>query len=65
MIRMEDLIQMRTDGRTRGLSRTIARKEQDIVLNWIRRNILPRKTVLHGRTSYGMKHILENDTRST
>ncbi len=46
-----------------GLITDHPQEEQDIVLDWIRRNILPRKTVLHGRTSYGMKHILEHDTK--
>lgn len=46
-----------------GLITDHPQEEQDIVLEWIRRNILPRKTVLHGRTSYGMKHILEHDTK--
>lgn len=38
-------------------------EEQKIVLDWIRRNILPRKTVLHERTSYGLKHLLEHDVK--
>ena len=36
-------------------------EEIDIVLNWIVENISPRKTPLHGHTSYGIKHLLERD----
>ena len=36
--------------------------EQLIVMNWIRENIRPRKSVLRKRTSYGIKHILQRDT---
>ena len=32
------------------------------VLEWIRLYIFPRKTPLLGRTSYGIKHILQHDT---
>lgn len=32
------------------------------VCNWIHSNIHPRKTPLNGRSSYGIKHILERDT---
>ena len=39
-----------------------SQEEQQIVMDWIRNNIYPRKTVLHGRTSYGIKHLLERDT---
>ena len=35
---------------------------QDTVMKWIRERIVPRKTVLHGKTSYGLKHLLERDT---
>lgn len=35
---------------------------QGIVLNWIRQNILPRKTPLLSNSSYGLKHMLERDT---
>lgn len=37
-------------------------EEQKIVIDWVKTNISPRKTVLFERTSYGMKHILESDT---
>ncbi len=33
-----------------------------IVEDWIRRNIRASESVLLGRTSYGLKHILERDT---
>jgi hypothetical protein len=36
--------------------------EIDLVMDWIRENILPRKSPLQERTSYGIKHILERDT---
>ena len=29
---------------------------------WIRKNIRPAKRILQGRTSYGLKHLLERDT---
>lgn len=32
------------------------------VLNWICKNIRPRKSANYGRSSYGLKHILQNDT---
>ncbi len=37
-------------------------EKQEIVLDWIRSNLLPRKTVLSYRTSYGLKHLLERET---
>lgn len=37
-------------------------EEIDTVCNWIKDNIYPRKTPLLDYTSYGIKHILENDT---
>lgn len=40
----------------------IDEKEQEIVFNWIDKNIMPRKTELDTRTSYGIKHLLEQDT---
>ena len=40
----------------------LTKKEQDTVCGWILANLIPRKTPLHGRTSYGIKHILESDT---
>lgn len=33
------------------------------VFGWIRENIVPRKTANRRHSSYGMKHILEKDTR--
>lgn len=39
----------------------IDEKEQEIVFNWIDKNIMPRKTELDTRTSYGIKHLLEQD----
>lgn len=34
----------------------------EAVSDWIRKNIRPAKRILQGRTSYGLKHILEQDT---
>ena len=50
-----------TDGDTE-LYTELPHKEQEIVLNWIRQNILPRKTPLLSNSSYGLKHMLERDT---
>ncbi len=36
---------------------------QKTVVEWIRENIYPRKTVLLGHTSYGLKHYLQNDIK--
>ena len=38
-------------------------EEQTKVTAWIRENILPRKTPLLSHSSYGMKHLLERDTK--
>ncbi len=38
-------------------------EEIDTVMNWIAENISVRKTPLDGRTSYGIKHLFERDTR--
>lgn len=35
--------------------------QQEIVIKWIKENILPRKTINHIHTSYGLKHIFEAD----
>jgi len=35
----------------------------DMVMRWIKDNIRPSDKVLYGRTSYGLKHILEHDTK--
>ncbi|MCU4706453.1 hypothetical protein [Mycoplasma sp. CSL7503-lung] len=40
----------------------IKEKEQEIVFNWIYENIIPRKTELKTRTSYGIKHLLQKNT---
>lgn len=36
--------------------------EIEAVCGWIRDNIRPARKILQGRTSYGLKHILEHDT---
>lgn len=39
-------------------------KEQiDLVCDWIRDNIRPRKTLMLERSSYGLKHDLQRDTK--
>lgn len=38
-------------------------EEQEKVMAWIHENILPRKTPLLTRSSYGIKHLLERDTK--
>ncbi len=40
----------------------IDEKEQKIVFKWIDENIMPRQTELTSKTSYKIKHILQNDT---
>ncbi|MBQ9347511.1 MAG: hypothetical protein IJT94_09270 [Oscillibacter sp.] len=36
--------------------------EMESVMSWIRKNILPAGEILPGRTSYGLKHLLQHDT---
>lgn len=48
----------KTGIRPQGLSR----EELALVMDWIAENILPRKRVLRGSSSYGLKHLLERDT---
>lgn len=38
-------------------------EEQNIVVDWILENIFPRKTPLDHPSSYGLKHVLERDTK--
>ena len=51
-----------TEGDT-ALLTDMTEEEQAKVTAWIRENILPRKTPLLSRSSYGMKHLLERDTK--
>ena len=37
--------------------------DQETVLRWIRENLKPRKTPLLSSSSYGLKHVLQHDTR--
>ena len=46
----------------KGLITDRPKEEQEIALRWIAENIRPRKTPLHERSSYGIKHILQHDT---
>lgn len=41
----------------------MTKEEQETVTAWIHENIRPRKTPLLCRTSYGIKHLLERDTK--
>jgi hypothetical protein len=50
-----------TDGDTK-LFAEIPKDKQAIVSDWIAAYILPRKTPLLHRSSYGIKHILQGDT---
>ena len=40
----------------------LTKEEQEMVLTWLRYNVLPAKEPLYGHTSYGMKHTLETRT---
>lgn len=39
-----------------------SREEQEEVFHWIQNNLIPKKTTLYLITSYGLKHLLEEDT---
>lgn len=41
---------------------TLPEPERAALLNWIRQNIKPRKTICNQRNSYGLKHNYEADT---
>ena len=45
-----------------GLITDKSQEVQEAVYAWIRENIMPRKTPNRGRSSYGIKHILQGDT---
>jgi hypothetical protein len=45
-----------------GLLNKLDSESAQTVLNWIRCNIHPRKTVNPHYSSYGLKHLLEHDT---
>lgn len=45
-----------------GLVTDMTEEEQEKIMAWIHENILPRKTPLLTRSSYGIKHLLERDT---
>ena len=51
-----------TEGDNRLLT-NLSEDDQKIALDWIRKNIHPRKTPLASPTSYGLKHYLERDTK--
>jgi len=46
----------------KGLITDIPKETQEAVLDWIRKNIQPRKTPSRRHSSYGIKHFLEDDT---
>jgi len=37
-------------------------EEQKVIKQWIYDNFVPRKTLLRGHTSYGLKHIFSSNT---
>ena len=39
-----------------------SKEEIEIVCEWIRHNLMRRKTPNYDKTSYGLKHLLEQDT---
>ena len=41
----------------------LPKEEQEIVIDWIGNNIRSRKTPLTSRSSYGIKHIMTDDTK--
>lgn len=43
--------------------RDLTEEEQQMALRWLRYNVIPTKTPYEGRTSYGMKHVLEDRTK--
>ena len=45
-----------------GLITDKPREVQEEVYEWIRDNIIPRKTPNHRHSSYGIKHILQGDS---
>ena len=38
----------------------LSMNEQTEVIDWIENNFIPRQTVLHGRSSYGIKHLMQS-----
>jgi hypothetical protein len=38
----------------------LSMNEQTAVIDWIENNLIPRKTALHGRSSYGIKHLMQS-----
>ena len=47
----------------KGLLSDRSASEQEAVLSWIKEHIRERKTICRAKTSYGLKHDLERDTR--
>lgn len=45
-----------------GLITTHPQEKITVIIDWIRQNLMPRKTPLTTRSSYGLKHLLEHDT---
>lgn len=41
----------------------LPKEDQDTIIDWVKENILPAKTACDGHSSYGIKHILEHDTK--
>ncbi len=40
----------------------LSKEEQEVVFDWIAKNIQPRKTENRRLSSYGLKHVLQRDT---
>lgn len=38
----------------------LGKEKQEIVKKWVRENLIPRKTINHRHSSYGLKHTCEN-----
>jgi hypothetical protein len=41
----------------------LPKSAQQVTLDWIEDQLWPRETPLHGRSSYGLKHVMHNATR--
>ncbi len=40
----------------------LTESEREPLLDWIKRSIIPRKTICRHHSSYGLKHVYESDT---
>lgn len=37
------------------------KEEQERILNWIKENFIPKKTINYNYNSYGLKHLIQHD----